>query len=123
METFLASLFLHIDLKNINFFIFKGPIIDYKLYRYFVHYETNGKGVIQNDDTRKTSLRVTGLASGMNTDEIVSNLVKVQSARLNKMQQNKTLASTWKSDAYRDVNKKVDEFRKVDGRIAVANNL
>lgn len=59
----------------------------------------------------KTSLRVTGLASGMNTDEIVSNLVKVQSARLNKLTQNKTLAN-WKSDAYRDVNKKVDEFRK-----------
>ncbi|MEH7251004.1 flagellar filament capping protein FliD [Neobacillus niacini] len=59
----------------------------------------------------KTSLRVTGLASGMNTDEIVTNLVKVQSARLNKLTQNKTLAN-WKSDAYRDVNKKVDEFRK-----------
>jgi flagellar hook-associated protein 2 len=60
---------------------------------------------------QKTSLRVTGLASGMNTDEIVTNLVKVQSARLNKLTQNKTLAN-WKSDAYRDVNKKVDEFRK-----------
>jgi flagellar hook-associated protein 2 len=57
------------------------------------------------------TLRVTGLASGMNTDEIVSNLVKVQSARLNKLTQNKTLAD-WKTDAYRDVNKKVDEFRK-----------
>lgn len=57
------------------------------------------------------SLRVTGLASGMNTDEIVTNLVKVQSARLNKLTQNKTLAN-WKTDAYRDVNKKVDEFRK-----------
>jgi flagellar hook-associated protein 2 len=57
------------------------------------------------------SLRVTGLASGMNTDEIVTNLVKVQSARLNKLTQNKTLAD-WKTDAYRDVNKKVDEFRK-----------
>ncbi|WHZ05396.1 flagellar filament capping protein FliD [Neobacillus sp. YX16] len=57
------------------------------------------------------SLRVTGLASGMNTDEIVSNLVKVQSARLNKLTQNKTLAD-WKTDTYRDVNKKIDEFRK-----------
>ncbi|MEH7504900.1 flagellar filament capping protein FliD [Neobacillus drentensis] len=56
-------------------------------------------------------LRVSGLASGMNTDEIVANLVKAQSSRLNKMQQTK-ITSTWKSDAYRDINKKVDEFRK-----------
>jgi flagellar hook-associated protein 2 len=57
------------------------------------------------------TLRVSGLASGMNTDEIVANLVKVQSSRLFKMQQNK-ITTTWKQDAYRDVNKKVDEFRK-----------
>lgn len=57
------------------------------------------------------TLRISGLASGMNTDEIVSQLVTAQSSRLNKMMQNKTL-TTWKSDAYRDVNKKVDEFRK-----------
>lgn len=63
--------------------------------------------MINNNNT----LRVTGLASGMNTDEIVANLVKVQSSRLNKMLQSKTLA-TWKSDAYRDVNRKVDDFRK-----------
>ncbi len=56
-------------------------------------------------------LRVSGLASGMNTDEIVANLVKAQSSRLNKLQQTK-ITSTWKSDAYRDINKKVDEFRK-----------
>jgi flagellar hook-associated protein 2 len=61
-------------------------------------------------DSSKT-LRVSGLASGMNTDEIVANLVKAQSSRLFKMQQNK-ITSTWKQDAYRDVNKKVDEFRK-----------
>lgn len=58
-----------------------------------------------------TTLRISGLASGMNTDEIVANLVKAQSSRLNKMQQSK-ISTTWKSEAYRDVNKKVDEFRK-----------
>lgn len=57
------------------------------------------------------TMRVSGLASGMDTESIVKNLVQVQSARLDKLQQSKTLA-TWKSDAYRDVNKKVDEFRK-----------
>ncbi|WP_318507822.1 flagellar cap protein FliD N-terminal domain-containing protein [Bacillus sp. T3] len=57
------------------------------------------------------TLRVTGLASGMNTDEIVEKLVTAQSARLNKMIQSKTIA-TWKSDSYRDINKKLDEFRK-----------
>lgn len=56
-------------------------------------------------------LRVSGLASGMNTDEIVEKLVTAQSARLNKMIASKT-TSTWKSDAYRDINKKLDEFRK-----------
>lgn len=70
----------------------------------------NGKGVNRLINSSNT-LRVSGLASGMNTDEIVANLVKAQSSRLNKMQQTKIL-STWKSDAYRDVNKKVDEFRK-----------
>ncbi|MDF2859006.1 MAG: hypothetical protein K0Q87_4857, partial [Neobacillus sp.] len=57
------------------------------------------------------TMRISGLASGMNTDEIVANLVKAQSYRLIKMQQTRT-QTTWKSDAYRDVNKKVDEFRK-----------
>ncbi|NMD69128.1 flagellar filament capping protein FliD [Bacillus sp. DNRA2] len=56
-------------------------------------------------------LRVSGLASGMNTEEIVDKLVTAQSARLNKMIASKTQA-TWKSDAYRDVNRKLDEFRK-----------
>ncbi|MFH7818117.1 flagellar filament capping protein FliD [Neobacillus thermocopriae] len=57
------------------------------------------------------TLRVSGLASGMNTDEIVESLVRAQSARLYKMQQTKTW-TTWKTDAYRDVNKKVDEFNR-----------
>ncbi|MGX6441643.1 flagellar filament capping protein FliD [Neobacillus sp. K501] len=57
------------------------------------------------------TLRISGLASGMNTDEIVAQLVNAQSSRLNKMMQNK-ISTSWKSDAYRDVNKKVDEFRK-----------
>ncbi|MEH7073148.1 flagellar filament capping protein FliD [Neobacillus drentensis] len=56
------------------------------------------------------TLRVSGLASGMNTDEIVANLVKAQSSRLNKMKQTK-ITSTWKTDAYRDVNKKIYDFR------------
>jgi flagellar hook-associated protein 2 len=57
------------------------------------------------------TMRISGLASGMNTDEIVDNLVKAQSSRLYKMQQTKILTN-WKSDSYRDVNKKLDEFRK-----------
>jgi flagellar hook-associated protein 2 len=57
------------------------------------------------------TMRVSGLASGMNTDEIVDGLVKAQSSRLYKMQQTK-IFTNWKSDSYRDVNKKIDEFRK-----------
>jgi flagellar hook-associated protein 2 len=57
------------------------------------------------------TMRISGLASGMNTDEIVDSLVKAQSYRLDKMQQTK-ITTNWKSDSYRDVNKKIDEFRK-----------
>ncbi|WAA12017.1 flagellar filament capping protein FliD [Fervidibacillus halotolerans] len=55
-------------------------------------------------------MRVTGLASGMNIDEIVENLIKAESIPLDKMKQDKTLLE-WKRDAYREMNTELLNFR------------
>jgi len=49
------------------------------------------------------TMRITGLASGIDIDSIVSDLMKAQRIPLNKMQQEKTLLE-WKRDAYREMN-------------------
>ncbi len=54
-------------------------------------------------------MRVGGLASGMNTDEIVSKLMKAERMPLDKMEQDKKWM-TWQRDAYRDVNKQLLEL-------------
>lgn len=53
---------------------------------------------------------VSGLASGMDTESIVNNLMKVNRIPLDKLQQAKTI-NTWKQDAYRDINTKIASFR------------
>jgi len=55
-------------------------------------------------------LRVTGLASGMNIDEIVENMIKAQSIPLNKIKQQKTLLE-WQRDSYREMNTLLLDFR------------
>ncbi len=55
--------------------------------------------------------RISGLASGIDTDTMVQQMVKAQSSHLNKLQQAKTLNS-WKTDSYREINTKLDDFRK-----------
>jgi len=55
-------------------------------------------------------LRVTGLASGMNIDEIVENMMKAQSIPLNKIKQQKTLLE-WQRDSYREMNTLLLDFR------------
>lgn len=56
------------------------------------------------------TLRVTGLASGMNIDEIVENLIKAESIPLDKMKQEKTILE-WKRDLYREMNTLLLDFR------------
>ncbi|TXC90982.1 hypothetical protein FS935_08730 [Metabacillus litoralis] len=58
-----------------------------------------------------TSIRFSGLASGMDTESMVKQLVDSQKGRLIKLQQAKTL-NNWKTDIYRDVNAKLANFRK-----------
>ncbi|MGY0692117.1 flagellar hook-associated protein 2 [Virgibacillus sp. FSP13] len=48
--------------------------------------------------------RITGLASGMDTEKMVKDLMEAERMPLNKMEQEKTWM-TWQRDAYRDVNK------------------
>lgn len=55
-------------------------------------------------------MRVTGLASGMNIDEIVENMMKAQSLPLNKIKQQKTLLE-WQRDSYREMNTLLLDFR------------
>lgn len=55
--------------------------------------------------------RISGLASGLDTDTLVKQMVQAQSTNLIKLQQQKTLNS-WKTDTYRDINTKIDDFRK-----------
>ncbi len=55
-------------------------------------------------------MRIGGLASGMDIDKMVSDLMKAERMPLQKMEQDKTWM-TWQRDAYRDVNKQFMEFR------------
>ncbi|MBT2657811.1 flagellar filament capping protein FliD [Bacillus sp. ISL-18] len=53
---------------------------------------------------------VSGLASGMDTESIVSGLMKANRVPLVKLQQAKQI-NTWKTDAYREINTKIASFR------------
>jgi len=50
--------------------------------------------------------RLTGLTSGMDTDQMVKDLIKAESARLDKVKKNQTYVS-WQQDAYRDIISKI----------------
>ncbi len=50
--------------------------------------------------------RLTGLTSGMDTDQMVKDLMKAESARLNKVKKEQTYVS-WQQEAYRDIITKV----------------
>ncbi len=56
-----------------------------------------------------SDLRIGGLASGMDTEQIVKDLIKANSIPLNKMEQDKQLLE-WKRDDYREVNSLLDEL-------------
>ncbi len=54
-------------------------------------------------------IRLGGMASGMDIDSIVSDLMKVERMRVDKVEQNKTLVE-WTRDSYIEVNKMLAEF-------------
>ncbi len=56
------------------------------------------------------TMRITGMATGMDTDQIVSDLMKVERAPLDRLYQQKQLAE-WKRDAYRDITNSLRSFQ------------
>ncbi|QAS53707.1 flagellar hook-associated protein 2 [Halobacillus litoralis] len=56
-----------------------------------------------------SDMRIGGLASGMNTDQIIKDLMNAERQPLNKMEQDREWL-TYKRDAYRDVNKQLSEL-------------
>lgn len=58
------------------------------------------------------SMRIGGLASGINTDELIAKLMKAERAPLDKMQQERQ-RFTWQRDSMRDFNKALDELKNL----------
>ncbi|MCA0971577.1 flagellar hook-associated protein 2 [Halobacillus litoralis] len=56
-----------------------------------------------------SDMRIGGLASGMDIDGIVKDLMRAEKQPLNKMEQDRTWTE-WKRDSYREVNKQLLEF-------------
>lgn len=54
-------------------------------------------------------MRISGLASGMDIDTIVGDLMKAEKLPLTKMEQNKTILE-WKRDSYRETNKHLKDL-------------
>ncbi|MCL6574484.1 MAG: flagellar filament capping protein FliD, partial [Bacillus sp. (in: Bacteria)] len=54
--------------------------------------------------------RLAGLASGIDTESMINDMMKVKRIPLDKLQQAKTINS-WKTDAYREINTKIASFR------------
>lgn len=57
-----------------------------------------------------SSSRISGLASGMDIDSIIEKLMKAESAKMEKLQQQKQKYE-WQRDSYRSVNTKLEAFR------------
>lgn len=54
--------------------------------------------------------RISGIASGMDTDQMVKDLMKAESARLDKVKKNQTTVS-WQQEAYRDIISKIQSLQ------------
>lgn len=58
------------------------------------------------------TMRVSGLASGMDTDSIIKDLMAAERIPMTKMQQDQEWL-TWQRDAYREMNTKLSEFKNL----------
>ncbi|WP_176461771.1 flagellar filament capping protein FliD [Anaeromicrobium sediminis] len=54
-------------------------------------------------------MRITGIASGMDTETMVNDLMKAERVRLDKIEQEKQL-SLWRQEQYNDINKSISQF-------------
>jgi flagellar hook-associated protein 2 len=57
-----------------------------------------------------SQLRISGLASGLDTDQVVKDLTKAKRANVESLKQQRTVME-WQRDAYREMNKKLLNFR------------
>lgn len=57
-----------------------------------------------------STTRITGLASGMDTDSIIKNAMKAEQAKWDRLYQKNTTLE-WKRDAYQDINSQLQSFR------------
>ncbi|RZI50135.1 flagellar cap protein FliD, partial [Aeribacillus pallidus] len=67
-------------------------------------------------------MRIVGLASGMDIDALVKDLMKAERIPLDKMVQQKQIFE-WQRDSYREINKLLDELDRLifDGVYRLSN--
>lgn len=63
------------------------------------------------DSLNRNTLRITGMASGMDTDEIIKGMLLREKSKIDKIFQDKQIFE-WKQEAYRDNISKIDAFRR-----------
>src|SRR5699024_3887906 len=67
------------------------------------------------------AMRVGGLASGMDTEEIVSQLMEAERAPLIKLEQDQQRIS-WKTDAFRDINTQLKELDDIENEMKLSKS-
>ncbi|NLL48269.1 MAG: flagellar filament capping protein FliD [Firmicutes bacterium] len=67
-------------------------------------------------------MRISGLNSGMDTEQIIKDIMTVQRIPVDKVFQQKVKAE-WKRDAYRDINMKLSRFRNFAFDMRLSNTL
>jgi len=65
-------------------------------------------------------MRIGGLASGINTEELIAKLMKAERAPLDKLQQERQRV-TWQRDSMRDLNKSLDELRNLASDMLISS--
>ncbi|GGF91384.1 flagellar filament capping protein FliD [Paenibacillus abyssi] len=68
------------------------------------------------------NMRISGLASGMDIDSMVKNLMSANRLPLDKLNQSKTILE-WQRDSYRSVNTKISEFRNMMFDLRLESNF
>lgn len=67
-------------------------------------------------------IRISGLASGMDTEKIVKDLMKAQREPVNRLQRQKSM-DEWKRDAFRDINTLLADLQTTVNSIRYASNF
>jgi len=69
----------------------------------------------------KTQMRLTGMASGLDTDAVIQNLGKVSTMRIDKVKQDKQILQ-WRQDMYRETITKLTSFMKSNLNVSNPNS-